>query len=112
MKSIKMSLVSRAGQIVNEWAVPFVRRHDALEHAMDRAEQEGHLGVLWVAVNNGGFREIAFDSHDPEAILSFARLAQPYLTMNGLDIDRFLSQPRAEGVKADASKAARSPSRS
>ncbi|WP_337101991.1 hypothetical protein [Paenibacillus sp. YIM B09110] len=75
MKQIKMSLVSTSGKVVNEWSVPYARRHDAIEHAMDRAEQEGHAGVIWSLFQNGVTRHIAFDSHDPAAILRFAHEA-------------------------------------
>lgn len=75
MKTVKMSLVSRDGQIVNEWSVPFNRRDDALNHAMDRAEQEGHAGVIWGICKKGKLKHIAFDSHDPAAIQRFSAAA-------------------------------------
>jgi hypothetical protein len=108
LKSVKMSLISRTGQIVNEWSVPFIRRHDALNHAMDRAEQEGHAGILWAVAVAGKIQDIAFDSHDPEAIANFAALTLPYMTNTGLDIDLLLSHLRP-GVKAVADKTIRSP---
>lgn len=72
MKTVKLSLVSKQGQIINSWSVPYARRHAALDIAMDRAEEEGHAGVLWAVFNNGETGEYAFDSHDPKAIISAA----------------------------------------
>jgi hypothetical protein len=93
-----MSLISKSGAIANEWNVPYARRHAALEHAMDRAEQEGHAGVLWGVIDNGMIRGFSFDSHDPEAILCFASLIQPYLTKNGLDMDRLVGEEMAQAL--------------
>ncbi len=102
MKTVRMSLITKSGKIANEWNVPYVRRQAALEHAMDRAEEEGHAGVLWGVVENGVIQGFAFDSHDPGAILRFASAIQPYMTQNGFDIDRFLGRERSEGVTASA----------
>lgn len=94
MKTVKMTLISRQGRVVNTWTVPFARRDDALDHAMDRSEQEGHAGVLWSVFNNGKTQEFAFDSHDPRGIGIFSKALQPYMTVNGVDIDRLLLEGR------------------
>lgn len=91
MKTIKMSLISHQGKVVNEWTVPYARRRDALSHALDRSEQEGHAGVLWAQVNNGTIQEFIFDSHDPAAVSAFAGRLSPFLNKDGkLEIDRLL----------------------
>lgn len=94
MKTVKMTLISWQGRVVNEWTVPFARRDDALAHAIDRAEQEGHAGVLWCVFNNGKTQEFAFDSHDPQGIGIFSKALHPYMTANGVDIDRLLREGR------------------
>lgn len=79
MKTVKMSLISRDGRIVNEWSVPYHRRNDALNHAMDRADQEGHAGVIWGVCTKGKLTHIAFDSHNPAAVQRFAGAAAELL---------------------------------
>ncbi|MNW41406.1 hypothetical protein D3C74_185430 [compost metagenome] len=91
MKTVKLSLVSKQGKIINSWSVPYARRHAALDVAMDRAEEEGHAGVLWAIFNKRKIQEFAFDSHDPRAIVKFSAQIQPFMTSRGtLDIDRFM----------------------
>lgn len=102
MKKVRMSLVSRSGQIVNTWEVPYARRRDALHHAMERAEQEGSAGVLWAVEREGVIREFAFDSHDPLAITWFGNVILPFMTPKGLAIDRLLHRRRVEGVSTSA----------
>lgn len=102
MKTVKMTMFSRSGQVVNTWSVPHTRRREALAHALDRAEQEGHAGVLWAVFSGGRTREFAFESYDPFAILQFGTMIQPFMTTKGLDIDRYLKHWRAEGVPANA----------
>jgi hypothetical protein len=94
MKTVRMSLISWQGEIVNEWSIPFTRRDDAINHAMDRAEQEGHAGVLWSVFNRGKTQEIAFDSHNPRGVEAFAKAALPYMTATGFDVDRLLGESR------------------
>ncbi|KGE16640.1 hypothetical protein [Paenibacillus wynnii] len=102
MKTVRLSLINRQGQIINTWSIPYARRIAALDVAMDRAEEEGHAGVLWSVFNKGKTQEFAFDSHNPWAIALFAAQIQPFMTKHGtLDIDRFMRQP-AKGAGADA----------
>ncbi|MEK3875168.1 hypothetical protein [Paenibacillus sp. FSL M7-0420] len=106
MKTVRFSLISLQGEIINNWSVPYARRHAALDVAIDRAEDEGHAGVLWAVFNNGKTRDFAFDSHDPRAISIFAAQLQPFMTKRGtFDIDRFLQQQKKEGAaNADAGR--------
>ncbi|NHN33568.1 hypothetical protein [Paenibacillus agricola] len=92
MKTVKMSLISWQGTIVNEWSVAYARRNDALDHAMDRADQEGHAGIMWATFSQGKTQEVAFDSHDPRGIEVFAKAALPYMTNKKLDVDRLLRE--------------------
>lgn len=92
MKIVKMSLISWQGKIINEWSVPYARRHDALDHAMDRAEKEDQAGVMWSVFNNGETKEFAFDSHDPYGLSIFAKTVLPYMTSKGLDVNRLLRE--------------------
>lgn len=91
LKTIKMSLISHQGKVVNEWNVPYARRQDALSHALDRSEQEGHAGVLWAVVNEGRIKEFVFDSHDIVSIIAFAGRLSPFLNKDGkLEVDRLI----------------------
>ncbi|MGG1518737.1 hypothetical protein ABE504_25180 [Paenibacillus oryzisoli] len=75
MKIVRMSLISCDGRIINEYSVPYPRRKDALDHAMDRADQEGHAGVLWATCNDGVIQYFAFDSYDLNMIVKFSQIA-------------------------------------
>lgn len=92
MKTVRMSLIGKAGEIANEWVVPYPRRHVALDHALDRAEQEGHAGVLWCVMDNGKIDAFSFESHDPEAIVRFMLGTQLYTGPNGLNVDKLLGR--------------------
>ncbi|MNC39324.1 hypothetical protein D3C76_307080 [compost metagenome] len=103
MKTVKFSLINVQGEIINNWSVPYARRHAALDVAMDRAEEEGHAGVLWAVFDNGQSSEFAFDSHDPRAISIFAAQLQPFMTKRGtFDINRFLRQQKEGAANAEA----------
>ncbi|MNW59807.1 hypothetical protein D3C74_377490 [compost metagenome] len=92
MKTVKLSLISKQGQIINSWSVPYARRHAALDIAMDRAEEEGHAGVLWAVFNNGETSEFTFDSIDPQGVMAFANAIQPYMEDSKLCSDRVLNR--------------------
>ncbi|OXM15444.1 hypothetical protein [Paenibacillus herberti] len=100
MRTVKLSLISWSGQVVNVWSVPYARHKAALEVAMQRAEDEGHAGVFWASFSGGKTKNFVFDSHDPLAMLMMERVLKSYMKDGKLDVDRFLG--RQGGVKRAA----------
>lgn len=78
MRTVKMSLVSYKGEVINRWCVPYARYKTALDHAMERVRREGHAGVLWTEVRNGKTKHMNFESYDMNAIAKVASILEPY----------------------------------